>query len=507
MWPWVRARHMLLEGALDVRDILVHRHWIEGWFDYPELYRAAAESIRDNGLAVEIGVWHGRSVIALSDLLRADGKAARLIGVDPFCDTGQFIPGSYAKEWLSIFNANNDFAGAGVEPMVMNSIQAAGHIGDGAADFIFIDGNHLYDAVQEDMTVWWPKVRRGGVMAGHDYHCSDWPDVKPAVDEWAGERSLTVNAEKPRTWWIRKSTGAGDFKIRRKMVDVRVPLDHACNPAIGRDPSNGRILLVFKSSGPRWDNPRLWCGELDPDTGALLGPPHQLRLGPDHLAFEDPRLFEYRGLLWLSYIHGDYTQAVKNRVAICPLEFAKGRYQPAGKPTVFPSPDREDREKEKNWILFESAGRLLGIYSMAPWEVLELDAASGGILRRASGHSLTWAYGEPRGTSSFVQIPSGKLWAMTHSHCGWPDPGGKRYFAGIVEVCPVEHRPVRQTYTPFLREAEPEPGWMGFHVVWPSGALLHGEDLLVSYGRNDHSCHLAWIPIEEIDRKLLPIGL
>ena len=39
---------------------------------------------------------------------------------------------------------------------------------------------HTYDAVKEDIAAWSPKVRKGGVIAGHDY---DWPEVRRAVDE------------------------------------------------------------------------------------------------------------------------------------------------------------------------------------------------------------------------------------------------------------------------------------------------------------------------------------
>jgi hypothetical protein len=50
-------------------------------------------------------------------------------------------------------------------------------------DVIYIDGNHSYEFIKEDIKTWWEKIPEGGVLAGHDYS-SAWPDVKRAVDEF-----------------------------------------------------------------------------------------------------------------------------------------------------------------------------------------------------------------------------------------------------------------------------------------------------------------------------------
>ena len=36
-------------------------------------------------------------------------------------------------------------------------------------DFIFIDANHTYEGISQDLVDWWPKVKPGGVFSGHDY--------------------------------------------------------------------------------------------------------------------------------------------------------------------------------------------------------------------------------------------------------------------------------------------------------------------------------------------------
>ena len=49
-------------------------------------------------------------------------------------------------------------------------------------DVVFIDLNHTYEAVKEDIKLWLPKVKKGGYIAGDDYH-EHWKGVIQAVDE------------------------------------------------------------------------------------------------------------------------------------------------------------------------------------------------------------------------------------------------------------------------------------------------------------------------------------
>lgn len=77
-------------------------------------------------------------------------------------------------------------------------------------DFIFIDANHSYEACQKDINLWWPKLKKGGVFAGHDYLDGKIPagnfGVKRAVDEFAQKYSqkLFVTPEKWPTWYLVK---------------------------------------------------------------------------------------------------------------------------------------------------------------------------------------------------------------------------------------------------------------------------------------------------------------
>ena len=64
------------------------------------------------------------------------------------------------------------------------STEAANDFEDGSLDFVFIDADHTYEAVKADIAAWKPKVKKGGVLCGHDYENTDFPawGVKKAVD-------------------------------------------------------------------------------------------------------------------------------------------------------------------------------------------------------------------------------------------------------------------------------------------------------------------------------------
>lgn len=99
-------------------------------------------------------------------------------------------------------------------PMRMTSEEASSKFIDGVFDFVYIDANHKYESISQDLKLWWPKVRWGGVFAGHDYLdgviASGTYGVKTAVDEFVRREfpdtaPLGVTAEKDYpSWWVRK---------------------------------------------------------------------------------------------------------------------------------------------------------------------------------------------------------------------------------------------------------------------------------------------------------------
>lgn len=58
-----------------------------------------------------------------------------------------------------------------------HSTVAASQMENESLDFVFIDGNHKYQYVKQDIASWFPKVRQGGIVSGHDYLNVNWNDI------------------------------------------------------------------------------------------------------------------------------------------------------------------------------------------------------------------------------------------------------------------------------------------------------------------------------------------
>ena len=63
---------------------------------------------------------------------------------------------------------------------------------DGTYDFVYIDADHSYESVKKDIELYLPKLKKGGIIGGHDYCPYSWPDVIKAVDESIGEPDSVV---------------------------------------------------------------------------------------------------------------------------------------------------------------------------------------------------------------------------------------------------------------------------------------------------------------------------
>jgi predicted O-methyltransferase YrrM len=60
------------------------------------------------------------------------------------------------------------------------TVPVAAQIADESLDFIFVDADHSYESVRDDLRAWMPKVKKGGWFIGHDIN---WPSVEKAVAE------------------------------------------------------------------------------------------------------------------------------------------------------------------------------------------------------------------------------------------------------------------------------------------------------------------------------------
>lgn len=81
------------------------------------------------------------------------------------------------------------------------STRCAQGFADESIDLVFIDADHSEQAVAADLAAWTPKVKRGGVIAGHDYASRRHPGVQRAVDRFFRGHAHPVERAEDMVWW------------------------------------------------------------------------------------------------------------------------------------------------------------------------------------------------------------------------------------------------------------------------------------------------------------------
>jgi predicted O-methyltransferase YrrM len=171
---------------------------IPGWFDFADIYDEAVERFPDGAHFVEIGVWYGRSACYMAQRLKDSGKRIRFSVIDTF---------DARPDLLEQFQSNLHKAGLADRVEIHRGrSQELALLPElsGPFEFVFVDGSHAFQDVYDDLRLWYPKVRPGGIFAGHDY--TDWrysPDVKAAVDRFTGELGLALEV-RVCSWLMRK---------------------------------------------------------------------------------------------------------------------------------------------------------------------------------------------------------------------------------------------------------------------------------------------------------------
>jgi hypothetical protein len=88
------------------------------------------------------------------------------------------------------------------------SVDAAKDFEDNSLDFVYLDAQHTWAACTADLIAWYPKVRSGGLMAGHDFlnAYGDTPhemvyEVETAVREFIADKNVELHTTWPNEAW------------------------------------------------------------------------------------------------------------------------------------------------------------------------------------------------------------------------------------------------------------------------------------------------------------------
>jgi hypothetical protein len=168
--------------------------------------RQLLETLPRQSVGAELGVWRGDFSAFALELV----APARLHLVDPWRFSrdprlssalyGGLVARSQAdmdviyQQVLARFD--HEIRTGVVQVHRARSDEAAARFEDSSFDWVYVDGDHSYDGILDDLGRYWPKVRPGGRLCGDDYtHVTAWwgDGVKRAVEDFGSRECLAVD--------------------------------------------------------------------------------------------------------------------------------------------------------------------------------------------------------------------------------------------------------------------------------------------------------------------------
>lgn len=170
---------------MNTLDYILNKYKLKKDEPRHELYRSRWGSLsvlfKELGfnLGAEVGVETGR----YSKCLCTVNPNLKLYSIDSWeeLDNKNY---NKAKKRLGPFNCQI------IRDLSMNAVK---RFADQSLDFVFIDAAHDYDSIKEDLAQWSKKVKKGGIVSGHDYNngLRGQPrGVKQAVNEWVRKNNI-----------------------------------------------------------------------------------------------------------------------------------------------------------------------------------------------------------------------------------------------------------------------------------------------------------------------------
>lgn len=165
---------------------------VPGWFDFQDVYDGIIAEAAHGAHFVEVGVAFGKSAIYMATQIARSGKTIRFDAIDRWNSDYLEHPKRDAYRKLALehgdmYRAFLWFAKqCNVDHMisayVADQVHGAKMYANGSLDLVFLDTCHTEDGTRAAIKAWLPKIKPGGVFAGHDY-VKGWPGVVRAVND------------------------------------------------------------------------------------------------------------------------------------------------------------------------------------------------------------------------------------------------------------------------------------------------------------------------------------
>lgn len=154
---------------------------------------------------IEIGVQTGLNSYMLLEFCP---NIEKIVGIDPYLsykDWDKVVPQSDQDHAFKVFSENWQHMKNRFELVKQGSNDAAKLLKDDSYDFIFVDGDHCLRQVLNDLDNYVPKVKNGGIIAGHDIGIGS---VTMAIQSWCKRHNIDLNQvhliENTAWYWIKE---------------------------------------------------------------------------------------------------------------------------------------------------------------------------------------------------------------------------------------------------------------------------------------------------------------
>ena len=189
-----------------------------GWFDFPDIYLEAINKANDGDILVEIGTFLGKSACFMAEEIEKSNKKLQFNCVDVWELTkddeykkennmpwGEKVSkymercGQDALYWH--FQHNIKYAPGGhlIKPIREYSWDGAKYFKDNSCHFIFIDAGHSYESFTKDLEAWYPKMKSGGIFAGHDIIGES---IQKALKEFCVKNNINKVYQSNASWML-----------------------------------------------------------------------------------------------------------------------------------------------------------------------------------------------------------------------------------------------------------------------------------------------------------------
>jgi predicted O-methyltransferase YrrM len=167
---------------------------VEGWFDDPDaqIYTLAVNQVTAPAHFVELGSYKGRSAAYAAVEIANSGKDIKFDCVDIWQSNLMYNDLDFEAFTTNMKSVENYYTA-----IKSDTLTASVKYFNNSLDFVFIDADHSYEAVKQDIQTWWPKIKVKGMIGGHD---EQHEPVRRAVKEVLGDYQTIGNC-----WYVIKN--------------------------------------------------------------------------------------------------------------------------------------------------------------------------------------------------------------------------------------------------------------------------------------------------------------